>query len=64
MRQPPTHWREGSEAGFLRYFLNHPSHLSRITPKAASEKIRAICDAYGFEVDPNQKIYDMSVSQK
>ena len=31
---------------------------------AASEKIRAICDAYGFEVDPNQKIYDMSVSQK
>ena len=32
--------------------------------KAASEKIRAICDAYGFEVDPNQKIYDMSVSQK
>ncbi len=32
--------------------------------KAASEKIRAICDAYGFEVDPDQKIYDMSVSQK
>ncbi|MDO5107728.1 MAG: ABC transporter ATP-binding protein [Coriobacteriaceae bacterium] len=31
---------------------------------AASEKIRAICDAYGFDVDPNQKIYDMSVSQK
>ena len=32
--------------------------------KAAAEKIRAICDAYGFEVDPDQKIYDMSVSQK
>ena len=32
--------------------------------KAASEKIRAICDAYGFEVDPDQKVYDMSVSQK
>ena len=32
--------------------------------KAASKKIREICDAYGFEVDPNQKIYDMSVSQK
>ena len=32
--------------------------------KAAAEKIRAICDAYGFDVDPNQKIYDMSVSQK
>jgi len=32
--------------------------------KAASEKIRQICDLYGFEVDPNQKVYDMSVSQK
>ena len=32
--------------------------------KAASERIREICDLYGFEVDPNQKIYDMSVSQK
>ena len=32
--------------------------------KAASEKIRQICDSYGFEVDPNQKVYDMSVSQK
>ena len=32
--------------------------------KAAAKRIRAICDAYGFEVDPDQKIYDMSVSQK
>ena len=32
--------------------------------KTAADKIRSICDAYGFEVDPNQKIYDMSVSQK
>lgn len=32
--------------------------------KAASEKIRQVCDTYGFDVDPNQKIYDMSVSQK
>ena len=32
--------------------------------KAAAEKIRQICDAYGFEIDPNQKVYDMSVSQK
>ncbi len=31
---------------------------------AASKRIREICDAYGFEVDPDQKIYDMSVSQK
>ena len=32
--------------------------------KAAREKINAICEQYGFDVDPNQKIYDMSVSQK
>ena len=31
---------------------------------AASKKIKSICDAYGFEVNPQQKIYDMSVSQK
>ena len=36
----------------------------KLNLKAASEKIRQICDAYGFEVDPNQKVYDMSVSQK
>ena len=32
--------------------------------KEASRKIKEICDLYGFEVDPEQKIYDMSVSQK
>ena len=32
--------------------------------KEASAKIREICDKYGFEVDPNKKIYDMSVSEK
>ena len=32
--------------------------------KAASKKIKEICDTYGFEVNPDQKIYDMSVSQK
>ena len=32
--------------------------------KDAAKKIREICELYGFEVDPNQKIYDMSVSQK
>ena len=30
----------------------------------ASMKIREICDAYGFDIDPKQKIYNMSVSQK
>ena len=32
--------------------------------KTVSQKVREICGKYGFEVDPEQKIYDMSVSQK
>ena len=36
----------------------------RLNLGEARKKIRGICDAYGFEVDPDQKIYDMSVSQK
>ena len=29
-----------------------------------NQQVKDICDTYGFDVDPNQKIYDMSVSQK
>ncbi|MDD6024832.1 MAG: ABC transporter ATP-binding protein [Oscillospiraceae bacterium] len=36
----------------------------RLNLEAARKKVREICDAYGFDVDPDQKIYDMSVSQK
>ena len=36
----------------------------RLDLKAVSGRIREICAKYGFQVDPDQKIYDMSVSQK
>lgn len=36
----------------------------KLNLKEASKKIEEICSKYGFEVDPKQKIYDMSVSQK
>ena len=36
----------------------------KLDKAAAAKKIREICDKYGFEVDPDQKVYDMSVSQK
>ena len=36
----------------------------KLNIKEASRKISDICQKYGFEVDPAQKIYDMSVSQK
>ncbi|MBQ1966172.1 MAG: ABC transporter ATP-binding protein [Clostridia bacterium] len=32
--------------------------------KTAIARIREICEKYGFDVDPNQKVYNMSVSQK
>ena len=32
--------------------------------KKSAEKIKAICEKYGFELDPNKKIYEMSVSEK
>lgn len=31
---------------------------------AAGKRIKEICDAYGFDIHPEQKVYDMTVSQK
>ena len=36
----------------------------RLDRRAVAEEIRTISQKYGFEIDPNQKIYEMSVSQK
>ena len=36
----------------------------KLDRKAAEGKIREICGNYGFDVNPRQKVYDMSVSQK
>ena len=34
------------------------------TNKDITEKVREICDKYGFDVDPKKKVYNMSVSEK
>ena len=36
----------------------------RLDLDKVAARVKEICDAYGFEVDPYQKIYSMSVSQK
>ena len=36
----------------------------RLDLDKVAQKVKAICDTYGFQVDPYQKIYNMSVSQK
>ena len=36
----------------------------RYNLKKSTEKIQEICDQYGFDIDLNKKIYEMSVSEK
>ncbi len=36
----------------------------KLNLRKAENDIKAICDKYGFEINPNKKIYDMSVSEK
>ena len=36
----------------------------RLDMKKTVARIKDICDKYGFDIDPNQKVYNMSVSQK
>ena len=36
----------------------------KLDMKAVNQKVREISTKYGFDIDPQQKVYDMSVSQK
>ena len=36
----------------------------KLDHKKISQKVKDIADKYGFDIDPNKKIYDMSVSEK
>ena len=36
----------------------------RLDLEKVKTRVREICDTYGFDVDPDEKIYNMSVSQK
>ena len=37
---------------------------SKFSVKTAAKKIQEIADKYGFSINPDQKVYDMTVSQK
>ena len=41
-----------------------PKPVDTATVKGAREKVKAICDKYGFQIDLDKKVYDMSVSEK
>ena len=32
--------------------------------KAVHEKVKSICDKYGFNIEPDQKVYEMTVAEK
>ena len=36
----------------------------KLNIRETTDRINEICEKYGFDIDPKQKIYDMSVSQK
>ena len=44
--------------------LGLPGKRGKLDKAAVTKAVREIADRYGFEIDPNQKVYDMSVSQK
>ena len=39
-------------------------HEKKLDIAGANAKVREICARYGFEIDPEKKVYDMSVSEK
>ena len=44
--------------------LGLPGDKGKMDKTAVAKAVREIADRYGFDIDPNQKIYEMSVSQK
>ena len=44
--------------------LGLPGEKGKMDKAAVGKAVREIADRYGFDIDPDQKIYDMSVSQK
>ena len=37
---------------------------NKLDIRQANARVREICDRYGFDIDPEKKVYDMSVSEK
>ena len=48
----------------IKSLLKEEKQAGRFNLKESAKRIASICDKYGFKIDPYQKVYDMSVSQK
>lgn len=44
--------------------LGMPSGRNHYNLNEVNKKVKTICEQYGFDIDPKQKVYDMSVAQK
>ena len=48
----------------IKQYQREAKLAKRFNIKSAAKRVASICDKYGFKVDPYQKVYEMSVSQK
>lgn len=48
----------------IKLLNKETKNAKRFNLKAAAKRVNSICEKYGFGINPNQRVYDMSVSQK
>ena len=48
----------------IRQYEKEAKLAKRFNIKSSARRVKVICEKYGFNVDPYQKVYEMSVSQK
>ena len=55
----------GSEKDpYVKSLRKEIKEAGRFNVKSAAKRISSICEKYGFKIDPYQKVYNMSVSEK
>ena len=48
----------------IKQYEKEAKLAKRFNIKSAAKRVEVICKRYGFHVDPYQKVYEMSVSEK
>ena len=49
---------------YVKSLRKEIKEAGRFNVKSAAKRISSICEKYGFKIDPYQKVYNMSVSEK
>ena len=53
-----------SKKDYLTFVQKEDRSIKGFNVKEAAKSIKEMCDKYGFELDPNKKVYNMTVSEK